>query len=72
MHYADDWSELQAQVLEHHGVVPNRLFLHTKRTLFSGENEVRFYIDPPAHYDSDVQRLATADPEKAPCWYCSV
>ena len=67
MHYADDWTELQAQGFQHYGVVPNRLFLHTKRTLFVGENEVRFYIDSPAQYEIDAAGIQVA--EKAPAWY---
>ena len=69
MEYADDWSELEAQGFQHYGVVPNKLFLHTKRTLFAGENEVRFYIDPPAVYELDETGAPTADPDKAALWY---
>jgi hypothetical protein len=69
MQYADDWSELRAQGFQHYGVVPNKLFLHTKRTLFAGENEVRFYIDPPAAFDLEQTGPQLADPEKAAPWY---
>jgi hypothetical protein len=68
MEYADDWSELEERGLQHYGVVPNRLFLHTKRTLFAGENEVRFFVDPPAIFEPTLGPQL-ADPAKMPAWY---
>lgn len=69
MQYADDWSGLQALGYQHFDVVPNKLFLHTKRTLFAGENEVRFFIDPPAAYERQPDGVVSADPMHVPRWY---
>ena len=68
MEYADDWSELEERGLQHYGVVPNRLFLHTKRSLFADENEVRFFIDPPAIFEP-IPGPQMADPAKMTPWY---
>ena len=52
--YADDWHELSKHGLDHEGILLARLFLHTKRKAFDGENEVRFRIQLPVSVCSDA------------------
>jgi hypothetical protein len=67
--YADDWSELADRGINHEGIVLARLFLHTKRKLFSPEKEVRFRVQPVAKFERDgITGTVTANSQKCPPW----
>lgn len=67
--YADNWSELANQGINHEGIVLARLFLHTKRKLFAPEKEVRFRVHPVPNFAQDpTTGTVAANPKKCPPW----
>jgi hypothetical protein len=69
MVYADSWADAEPHGFREWGeVVPNERFLHTKRLFFAGENEVRFYIQPPPIYRR-ARKGPMADSQDCPPWF---
>ena len=67
--YANHWSELEERGFQHCGIPLNRLFLHAKRTEFSGQNEIRFCVaPPPKRYLRQPDGSAAADPGESEPW----
>lgn len=70
--YADNWEELRRKGYRYDGIPLNVLFLHLKRRAFAGEAEVRFSVQPHAHFPQRADgTFMSADRRKCKEW-CSV